>query len=95
MTEEYHIELGGVYEYTSPFPAGCKGHHYTVIAFAVLVPVYQDVVVVQVLSGPDMGRTVVCSHANFASRYKRVPQPEQSATERVVGATVEGWRTGA
>lgn len=95
MTEEYHIELGGVYEYTSPFPAGCKGHHYTVIAFAVLVPVYQDVVVVQVLSGPDEGLTVVCSHANFASRYKRIPLEELPVAEKVAGATVEGWRTGA
>jgi hypothetical protein len=95
MTEEYHIELGGVYEYTSPFPAGCKGHHYTVIAFATLVPVYQDVVVVQVLTGRDQGQTIVCSHANFVSRYARVPLEELPVVEKEVAPTVEKWRTGA
>jgi hypothetical protein len=75
---DFRITVGTEYLYTAPRPAGCQGHRYRVIQFVMLVPSYQEQVLVLALTGPDEGRHFVCTPANFSSRYRPVPvvQPE-------------------
>ena len=67
---DFEIIPGRRYTYTAAEPHGCTGHVYKVLGMATYVPVYQRVVVVRCLSGPDRGMLIVCSASNFSMRYR-------------------------
>ena len=75
------IVLGADYLFTGPYPAGCRGHRYRVLGFPMGVPEYQQKVYVRALTGPDRGKSFVCSEANFATHYQPVQTPTEQAAE--------------
>lgn len=88
MTEP--IVAGQVYLYTGKIPPGCLGHQYLVEALAVFVPVYQNVVVVRALTGPDAGKWFVCSDNNFRTRYEATKGEASGQRESATPAKVAG-----
>lgn len=72
------IREGEVYVFRGPMAEKCIGHVYRALRFVTHVPVYQCHVLVECLSGPDLGLWFTCSLANFAGKYR-----EMTAVERV------------
>jgi hypothetical protein len=64
---QFQIVEGAEYEYHSAQPSNCTGHRYRVLRLATTAPQYQKVVVVEGLTGPDVGEWFVCTYFNFSS----------------------------
>lgn len=74
--ERFRIVEGAEYIYTGSAPTACRGHRYRVLRFAPLVPVYQQLVVVEALTGPDQGLWFCVTPANFSTRYVQADVPK-------------------
>ena len=73
------IREGEVYVFKGPMAEKCIGHVYRALRFVMHVPVYQRHVLVECLSGPDLGLWFTCSLANFAGKYREMTAEERQA----------------
>jgi hypothetical protein len=70
MTMEEIVD-DGIYVYVCGIPRGVMGAKYRVIKAQILdVPSYQKKVLVEALTGKDVGLWFTCSAWNFIHRYR-------------------------
>lgn len=81
------IKEGRTYRYVNSVPKKCQGHLYVVLAFIPYVPVYQKLVLVEAMTGPDKGLLFCCSPHNFSTRYE---QAEETPVEISNGEVIDG-----
>lgn len=89
---------GQEYTYASPHPISCHGHRYRLLRFVVDIPSYQKKVLVEGLTGPDIGAFFVLSEVTFAVRFDEVvgpplvavPLPQEPVQRGIVAGKVAG-----
>ena len=67
---DFLIFFGRDYFYTIDLPKGCCGARYRLHREILDVPSYQTKLLVECLSGKDVGLWFTCTPANFERRYK-------------------------
>ena len=88
---------GKDYTYIGAYPTSCHGHKYRLVRFVVDVPSYQKKVLVEGLTGPDMGAFFVLSEAAFAVRFASdtlspsvaVPLPQEPMPRGMVAGSYD------
>lgn len=80
--ERFRIVEGGEYIYCGHHPINCRGHRYRALRFIIAVPAYQQLILVEALTGPDTGLMFACTPNNFSLNYVEAPPaPKPSAEE--------------
>src|SRR5215469_2524165 len=89
----FTVVMPAVYRYKGELPPECKGHLYKAHRVVTDVPSYQEKILVEGLTGVDVGLWFTVAPFNFALRYDRVGEPSSvevpQVPEKVLTLTLE------